>query len=210
MGSTQHDGAADDCGVSDVTLDEYEVEWAKSVGYHRHYESERRGLKQSDGSQDKNALKNHQQGAAAELALTKFLNIPWNATVNTYNGFPDLDGYLECRSKQAQQQYLRLHPKRDSDKGAAIFVSVTSTDSGLKTFRIDGWMLGSVAMQPKYLKTNRWGKTEWEPPLSDLQPPATLKTELDDRLRVVNKGRDKMREWVRATIQRKADRLSGT
>jgi hypothetical protein len=189
-----------------INLDEYEIQWAKSVGYHRHQESERRGLKQSDGSQDQNALRNHQQGAAAELALTKFLKIPWNATVNTYNGFPDLDGYLECRSKQERQQYLRLHPKRDTDKGAAVFVSVTCTDSGLKTFRIDGWILGSVAMQPKYLKTNRWGKTEWEPPLSDLQPPATLKKELDDRLRVVNTGRDKMREWVRATFQKEADR----
>jgi hypothetical protein len=61
-------------------------------------------------------------------------------------------------------------------------------------------------MQPKYLKSNRWGKTEWEPPLSDLQQPATLKNELEDRLRVVNKGREKMREWVRATFQKEANR----
>ncbi len=171
IGSTQHNCDADNSGVNDVTLVEYEVDWAKSVGYHRHCESERRGLKQSDGSQDKNALKNHQQGAAAELALTKFLKMPWNATVNTYNGFPDLHGYLECRSKQEKQQYLRLHPKRDSDNGAAVFVSVTSADSCLKTFRIDGWMLGSAAMQPKYLKTNHWGKTEWE--AATLRPTTT-------------------------------------
>lgn len=202
-GNTPHSTSGADEGGTTVTLDEYEVEWAKSVGYHRHHESERRGLKQSDGSQDANALKNHQQGAAAELALTKVLNIPWNATVNTYNGFPDLDGYLECRSKQERQQYLRLHPKRDKDKGAAVFVSVTCMDSAFSIFRIDGWIVGEAAMQQQYLKTNRWKKTEWEPPLSILQPPSTLKAELDQRLEVVNEGREKMRVWVRATFKKK-------
>ena len=69
IGSAQRNSDADKSGVNNVTLDEYEVEWAKSVGYHRHCESERRGLKQSDGSQDKNALKNHQQGAALGTSI---------------------------------------------------------------------------------------------------------------------------------------------
>ncbi|HMH16187.1 MAG TPA: hypothetical protein VK578_24030 [Edaphobacter sp.] len=183
-----------------VTLDNYEIEWAKLVGFYRFSESERDGKTQSDGSNDANGLRNHQQGAAAELALTKFLGMKWNATVNTYNNFPDLDGYLECRSKQDRQHYMRLYPRRDRAKGAAIFVSVTSLDSNLSTFRVDGWTLGSETMIPKYLKKNNWGREEWQLPLSELQPISTLRTETALRLSVVSRGRDKLRVWVNETL----------
>lgn len=141
-----------------IALDEYEVSWAESVGLYRFSESERDGKTQSDGSRDANGKRNHQQGAAAELALTKFLGMKWNATVNTYNSFPDLDGYLECRSKQDAQQYMRLYPKRDSSKGSAVFASVTCLGKDLRSFRIDGWTLGSEAMQLRYFRKNRWGR----------------------------------------------------
>jgi hypothetical protein len=185
-----------------VTLDAYELAWAESVGDHRHQESERRGSRQSDGSKDANALRNHRQGAAAELALTKFLGIPWNATVNTFNGFPDLDGYLECRSKQDRQAYMRLYPNRDSSKETAVFVSVTSLDADFIQFRIDGWCIGSAAMQTEYMQKNRWNKREWQVPLSALQPAATLGAELQARMKIIYKGRTKMRAWVQETMKK--------
>jgi hypothetical protein len=187
-----------------VTLDQYEIDWAKSVGFYRFSESERDGKRQSDGSKDPNGLRNHQQGAAAELALAKFLDTKWNATVNTYNSFPDLDGNLECRSKQNAQSYLRLYPRRDRAKGSAIFVSVTCLKTDLGTFRIDGWTLGSDAMQPKHLKKNRWGQEEWQRPLVDLQSASTLEGETTRRLSVVLKGREKLREWIKNILEKES------
>ena len=184
-----------------VKLDSYEVDWAESVGLYRFSESERDGKTQSDGSKDVNGKRNHQQGAAAELALTKFLGMKWNATVNTYNSFPDLDGYLECRSKQVAQQYMRLYPRRDNSKGSAVFASVTCLRPDLSSFRIDGWTLGLEAMKPEYFTKNRWGKEEWQCPLNDLKPPATLRIETAKRLQVVSKGRARLREWVRKTLE---------
>jgi hypothetical protein len=189
-----------------VALDAYEVSWAESVGLYRFSESERDGKTQSDGSKDANGQRNHQQGAAAELALTKFLVMKWNATVNTYNSFPDLDGYLECRSKQHGQQYMRLYPKRDRAKGTAVFVSVTCVQQDLTSFRIDGWTLGSQAMQQKYVRTNRWGKEEWQCPLADLKPSSTLRIETERRLAVVRRGREKLREWVKKTLEIEPER----
>ena len=184
-----------------VALDEYEVGWAESVGLYRFSESERDGKTQSDGSRAANGLRNHQQGAAAELALTKFLGMKWNATVNTYNSFPDLDGYLECRSKQDTQKYLRLHPRRDKAKGSAVFASVTCLKQDLSSFRIDGWILGSEAMEQSYFTKSNWGKEEWQIPLSNLRSSGTLRIETAKRLSVVSKGRDKLREWVRKTLE---------
>lgn len=184
-----------------INLDEYEVSWAESVGLYRFSESERDGKTQSDGSRAANGLRNHQQGAAAELALTKFLGMKWNATVNTYNSFPDLDGYLECRSKQPAQQHLRLHPNRDKFKGSAVFASVTCLKQALSSFRIDGWILGSEAMKQAYLTKTQWGKEEWHVPLADLRSSATFRIETARRLSVVSKGRERLREWVRKTLE---------
>lgn len=103
-----------------VTLDDYEMGWAESVGLYRFSESERDGKTQSDKSRALNGKRNHQQGAAAELALTKFLGMKWYATVNTYNNLADLDGYLECRSKQDGQRYMRLYPERDKSKESSV------------------------------------------------------------------------------------------
>ena len=81
-----------------VTLDAGEARWAMSVGESRNSESEKRGYLQSDGTKSANRLENHQRGAAAELAVSKFIGVPWSATVNTYKRFPDIPGGIEVRS----------------------------------------------------------------------------------------------------------------
>ena len=68
-----------------VTLSEYDVRWALSVGHYRFHESANQGRTQSDGSNDPNGLANHKRGAAGELALCRFLKIDWQAPINTYN-----------------------------------------------------------------------------------------------------------------------------
>jgi hypothetical protein len=172
-----------------ITLDEYEVGWAVSVGHYRHHESEKRGLRQSDKSKDSNGLTNHKQGAAGELALSKFLEIAWQAPVNTYNNFFDLDGYVECRSKPDKQNYLRVYPGRDSRKGSSVFVSVAKLANDLTRFRIEGWIMGKAAMQAAYSGTSyNINQKEWQVPLSALQPPATLLKEMNERLAVVKKA----------------------
>jgi hypothetical protein len=184
-----------------IALDEYESTWAARVGYYRHEESERRGRKQSDLSNSKNALDNHKRGAAAELALTKYLRVPWNATVNTFNAFPDLDGQMDARGKVASQPYLRLYERKDSKKQHFIFVSVSRL--GNRRFRIDGWMLGRDAMQPKYYRpTGTLSKhPEWQPPVSDLRPARTLKAEVTRRVREFNEARTKFEDEMRKATE---------
>lgn len=182
-----------------VKLDAYESGWAVSVGNYRHQESEKRGKPQSDNSKATNALANHQRGAAAELALCKFLGVPWNATVNTYNSFPDLDGQMEVRSKTDSQNHMRLYRRRDSAKGHYIFVSVTRL--GNQRFRIDGWMLGDEAMKSKHLvgEGTLSKQPEWHPPAESLRSPDTLKKEVNRRSEAFKIARAKFQDELRAS-----------
>ena len=97
---------------------------------------------------------------------------------------------------------MRLYPKRDNSKGAAVFVSVTSLAANFAQFRIDGWCIGSAAMQDEYMQTNRWKKQEWQVPLSTLQTAPSLKAELQARMLVIEKGRTKMRSWIEETMKK--------
>ena len=206
----------------EIRLDEDQVKWAASVGRRRHSESEKRKKRQSDGSRDANALPNHIRGAIAELALSNFLNEPWQATVNAYNDFPDLNGYLECRGKKSGQPFLRIYKKDEkAQKGHSIFVSVTRLkDDGnartnfeddewvvrhLADFRIDGWIVGKDAMKSEFWTYNeQYKRSEWQVPVSVLQPPSTLGKELDVRLRLLEKGRQKLRDWMAAGLEARA------
>lgn len=180
-----------------IRLDNDEIEWATSVGTRRHRESEKRGFRQSDRSKDSNALLNHIRGAASELALSKFLDEPWQATVNAYNDFPDLNGYMECRSKIPGQQYLRIRAKDKDTKGDSIFVSVTRLDDNLREFQMDGWIIGRNGMLPENWKQHNYSKRmEWGVPLSALRPPSELKAELKIRLDLLREGREKLRLWM--------------
>ena len=108
---------------------------------------------------------------------------------------------MECRAKQDTQRYLRLHPRRDKAKGSAVFASVTCLNQDLSSFRIDGWILGSEAMEQSYFTKSNWGREEWQIPLSNLRSSEALRIETAKRLSVVSKGRDKLREWVRKTLE---------
>ena len=185
-----------------ITLDQYESQWAMHVGYYRHHESERRHKTQTDGSKASNALDNHRRGAAAELALSKFLALPWNATVNTYNSFPDLDGQMEVRSKPNQQPYMRIKQKTDNQKPHYIFVSVSRL--GNRQFRIDGWIIGSDAMQQKYLVANdpNSKQPEWHVPLDQLNNPSTLNSAVAKRIASFRKARKRFQDELRTAVQK--------
>ncbi len=186
--------------MNKIKLDDYETEWAMSVGFYRHNESEKRNKPQSDGSKDINALPNHQRGAAAEIAATKYLEIPWNASVNTYNHFPDLGGALEVRSKTKGQKYIRLKTRADAEKGHVIFVSVTRL--GKQEFEIDGWILGREGMTSKYLVASdqRSKKPEWHVPLNELHSPETLKAEVEKQSKIYEAARENFQRELKGKL----------
>jgi hypothetical protein len=158
-----------------VILDAYEARWAMFVGWYRHHEGERRDYIQSDGTNSNNGLINHQRGAAAELAVSKFLGLAWTASVNTYKRFPDIAGDIEVRSHGGDG--LRIKPK---DSNNPIFISVTRL--GGRRFRIDGWIYGYEAKTDKYYqaKEKHSGNPEWVVPLDKLWTPSVLKNKINE------------------------------
>jgi hypothetical protein len=160
-----------------ITLTKEEARWAMEVGKRRHDECVRKGYRQTDGTFSGNGEVNHMRGAAAELAVAKFLGWQWGATVNTFNDVPDLGEAVEVRSHVRHQRYLRLKQVNDSeknDKRNSIFVSVARL--GDQRFRIQGWAYGREAMFDAYLveKDPQSHKPEWHFPIEKLHSPESL------------------------------------
>lgn len=139
------------------------------VGAERHRRGEAKGYKQSDGSKAENALRNHQRGAAAELAVAKHLGIPWDATVDGYQSVPDLGNY-EIRSRTSSRPYLRIKKRDFLNKRDRIFISVERI--GNLQFNMDGWIRAEDAMIDDFrVEIDADSKQqEWHVPLSALKP----------------------------------------
>jgi hypothetical protein len=123
------------------------------------------GYLQSDSSKASNGLKNHQRGAAAQIAASKYLGIPWGATVDGYQSVPDIANALEVRGRTDVRPYLRLKQNVKVHKTDRLFVSVERL--GYRRFRLDGWIQASAVLDlyfiPEDLDSH---KPEWHVSLS--------------------------------------------
>lgn len=196
--STEHEFTYD---PNVITLDSYEAYWAVSVGFYRQEESVRRGRRQSDLGESTTAGANHMRGAAAELALSKFLDVPWNATVNTFNKFPDLDGQLEVRGKPEHEGYMRLSERKDTRKPHHLFICVSRL--GDQRFRVEGWMRGQDAMGVQYFvgEDRRSHQPEWHVPVADLLSPDSLRKEVQRRMRAFKGARTRFDAEIKKISQ---------
>jgi hypothetical protein len=165
-----------------ITLTAEETQQALDVGRRRHESSEAHGYLQSDGSKASNGLKNHQRGAAAEIAASKYLGIPWDATVDGYRSVPDVANSVEVRGRTKARPYLRLKQSDKVRKTDRLFVSVERLGNG--RFRLDGWTRPSVGMIDIHFVPDDPDShmPEWHVPLTKLFPPETLETALREHL----------------------------
>lgn len=127
-----------------VKLEEYEIEMAAFVGIRRKANSiskKRKSANYNLGGWDADV-----EGALAEMAVGKALNIYWNGSVNTFTNGPNDVGKFEVRSTLNKEGSLVIRPK-DSDSETYILVTGSCPD-----YELVGWMKGKEAKNKTYIK----------------------------------------------------------
>jgi len=127
----------------EVKLTWYEVLTASQTGCLRQLTAIRDGRKMSAGLTT-DGWSEHIEGACGELAVAKALNVFWDGSVNTFKQ-DDLPG-LQVRTRRRHEYDLIVRPSDDDD---ARWVLVTGR---CPAYRVRGWILGSDAKQPEWLR----------------------------------------------------------
>lgn len=102
------------------------------------------------------------EGACAEMAVAKALNIYWDYSINTFSA-PDV-GLFQVRHTKISYGKLIVRPQ-DSDSETFILIVGSSPD-----FEIIGYMTGKEAKQDKYLSDPHGKAPCWMVPQGDLTP----------------------------------------
>lgn len=132
--------------LAHIKLDWYEMQQAAACGVSRQIESFRHNAKPKLGYW---SWHSHIEGAAAELAVAKALNIYWPASVNTYKG-PDLGLNIQVRLREpstssAFQPQLIVRP---TDKDSEVFILVVGNSP---EFTVAGGIVGLSAKRESWL-----------------------------------------------------------
>jgi hypothetical protein len=132
------------------------------VGCLRQIEAVVRGRKDGSGFEG-DGWGAHIEGALAEMAAAKALNLYWDAPVNTFNA-PDRGdvGPYEVRRRSQQDHDVLIRPRDADDKiHIAVFGSAPR-------FRVAGWCYGREAKQPEWSQTHGGRDPAWFMPQARL------------------------------------------
>lgn len=150
-----------------VVLTPWEARQAYLVGKWRREESRSKGL--ADTSET--GMEGDVNGAGAEMALAKYLNVFWSFSVNTFKREADV-GTLEVRSSDRHDYNLLLRPG-DAQDSSWVLVTGRVED---RLYRIQGWARGSAIMTPDYWREIDNGRPGcWIYPSRLLSSPQSLK-----------------------------------
>lgn len=133
-----------------IELTPVEMMIAGQVGTMRRVKSRQMGLKDKDLSSWKASWGNDFDGAAAEMALAKYLNVYWDGSVNSFKQ-PDV-GEFQVRSTNLLNGRLIIRPNDAVDD--EIFVLVLTGE--IPTISIVGWFRCGDAKKEKYWDDNAW------------------------------------------------------
>lgn len=122
---------------SEIHLAEHEIRYAATIGIDRHIRAVMNGYKQPDGASAEDAWDRDIEGACAELAVAKCLNVYFCPDINIFKG-QDVGGY-QVRSTQNPEGKLIIRPN-DSSEDTFIFITGVCP-----TFTVHGWILGADA-----------------------------------------------------------------
>jgi hypothetical protein len=112
---------------------------------------------------DDERLRDERIGAAAELALAHYLDVPWQAFLNTFHRQPDV-GRFDVRATWRVDGCLIV---RDDDPPQRPVVFVTG-DGTVMTLR--GWAWTAECRRPAYLRNPRGRRPAWFVPVAALRP----------------------------------------
>lgn len=136
-----------------VTLDEKDTVLATAVANLRN--KSQRDAKRRDGLVKGSSLGRDLQGALAELAAAKALNLPWDgkwlpvSVWDTWKIHGNDVGKLEIRSTERFDGRLILHP---TDKDFSPYLLITS--EAHPTYHLVGWIYGIDGKIEKYWRDN--------------------------------------------------------
>ena len=131
-----------------IKLELPEIMIASQVGIMRQLEDIKKDKKSFSGEKKEGAWQRHIEGALAECALAKHLNVYWNK-----KPWPAPDvGEVEVRSNAYPNADLRIEPKDPDDRKFYLLTGLNGT------YTIRGWMYAGDAKQKKWYKTYDLGR----------------------------------------------------
>lgn len=130
---------------SEIKLTLPEMEIAKTIGCLRRFESMRQNLKRKHGYEEAAVWDVDIEGAAAELAYSKFRGMYWGGCVNNYKQ-ADVGKNVQVRSTKLKSGSLII---RENDEDDHFYVLVVGK---IPNFEIKGWILGKDGKQDKWKK----------------------------------------------------------
>jgi hypothetical protein len=143
-----------------VKLTWYEAAMASHVGWMRQLAAIKAG-KQDCHGYDGEGWSEHIEGACGEMAVAKLLGIFWDGSVNTWKA-NDLPG-LQIRTRSLHDYDLIVRPNDEND---SRWVHVTGR---CPEYRVHGWIVGSSAKRPEFLKTHGGRPAAYFVPASKLR-----------------------------------------
>lgn len=131
-----------------VSIDTVDFKTAINVATERTIQSILRNNK--DSLSKKNWIDNlttHIVGCIGEIAVAKGLGIQWDRSVGTYKNQADLGSNIEARHRSNPGFQLIV---REDDKDSSVYI----LSRGMPPDRVEvvGWIKGSDAKRPEYLK----------------------------------------------------------
>lgn len=121
----------------------------------------------ANGLQDGNDWQYHIEGALAEKAVAKHLDVYWSGSIGNLS-FSDVSDKYEVRSGAKHTYSLIIHPKDKDDKP---FILVTGLNG---TYQIHGWMYGAEGKLQEYWSDPVGGRPAFFVPSEKLHSMDTL------------------------------------
>jgi hypothetical protein len=149
-----------------ITLDHFEALQACQVGVLRNLEAINRGRKHRHGFNG-DAWAAHIEGAAAELAVSKYLDRYWIAVVPDPSLLPgDVGERTQVRCTARANGCLIVHEDDPDDHGFILVVGA------MPRFKIVGWLFGREAKHPTFWREDT-GRPAYFVPQTALKPMPT-------------------------------------
>lgn len=145
-----------------VILTPAEMFLAAQVGVSRNIRAKRRGLNDVGGLQS-TGWAEHIEGACAELAFSRALNLRWNAMCEREGKIADVGPY-EVRLRTEHHRDLIVR-ENDPDERAIALVTGCCGEYVLR-----GWIYAGDAKLERYLFAHGGRSPAWFVPQSDLRP----------------------------------------
>jgi len=120
------------------------------AGVHRQVHNIKRELHDRFGAEEMDPWLLHVNGALAEVAAAKVLNLPWTAmgALGDHGG-PDVGSFIEVRWCKLADGHLLVH-KKDQDDRAFLLVTGKAP-----SYTLRGWALGKDAKLDVYWRPGK-------------------------------------------------------